>query len=275
MYKLISIICTFMVCVSCTTTEQRQKSNEGTMVQEKVLQQILDSTNLKGAILLYDHNAATYYSNDFEWSKKGFLPASTFKIPNSIIALETRVVENDSTLMKWDGIERNFKIWNQDLIFKKAFQYSCVPCYQEVARKIGVEQMKSYLKKLNYNGMEFDSTSIDSFWLVGDSRISPFDEIDFLKRLYGSELPIQKRNEAIIKKMMLIETNDQYKLSGKTGWASNADYNNGWFVGFLELSDNTIFFATNIEPAENFYMKNFPKARKAVTMKALNALDYL
>ncbi|WP_044203837.1 class D beta-lactamase [Flammeovirga sp. OC4] len=275
MNKLITMVFILMVFISCKTKTKQDQVKETLFEKRNDLQLILDSAQLDGAILIYDQEKDTYYSNNFEWSEKGFLPASTFKIPNSIIALETGVVENDSTLMKWDGIERNFKIWNQDLIFKKAFQYSCVPCYQEVARKIGVEQMQSYLKKLNYDGMVFDSTSIDTFWLVGDSRISPFEEIDFLKRLYRSELPIQKRNETIIKKMMLIETKDQYKLSGKTGWASNGNYNNGWFVGFLELSDNTIFFATNIEPTESFAMKNFPKARKAVTMKAFKTLNYL
>ncbi|MBD0402964.1 class D beta-lactamase [Flammeovirga sp. EKP202] len=275
MNKLITMVFILMVSISCKTKTKQDQVKETVFEKRSDLQLILDSAQLDGAILIYDQEKDTYYSNNFEWSKKGFLPASTFKIPNSIIALETGVVKNDSTLMKWDGIERNFKIWNQDLIFKKAFQYSCVPCYQEVARKIGVDQMKSYLKKLKYDGMVFDSASIDTFWLVGASSISPFSEIDFLKRLYGSKLPIQKRTEAIIKKMMLIETKDQYKLSGKTGWASNGDDNNGWFVGFLELSDNTIFFATNIEPTESFDMKNFPKARKAVTMKVLNTLNYL
>ena len=71
----------------------------------------------------------------------GHLPASTFKIPNSIIALETGLIEDDSTLIKWDGDERRLPAWEQDLVFRDAFHYSCVPCYQEIARKIGEKRM--------------------------------------------------------------------------------------------------------------------------------------
>ena len=91
-------------------------------------QSILDSADIQGAILIFDSEANEYYSNDFTWSEKGQLPASTFKIPNSMIALETGVVKNDSTLFKWDGAQRAFKIWEQDLLFRDAFKYSCVPC---------------------------------------------------------------------------------------------------------------------------------------------------
>ena len=93
-------------------------------------------------------NEDVYYSNDFKWANAGRLPASTFKIPNSIIALETGVVENDSTLFEWDGIERSIKNWNQDLLFREAFHFSCVPCYQKVAREISEKRMNVYLNKL-------------------------------------------------------------------------------------------------------------------------------
>ncbi|NME72639.1 class D beta-lactamase [Flammeovirga aprica JL-4] len=278
MYQLLTFLSLILLSISCSNPNEK-KNNEGDkssiLEHKNELQQILDSSKVKGAILLYDNKEDTYYSNDFEWSKSGFLPASTFKIPNSIIALETGVVENDSTLMQWDGNPRGLKIWEQDLIFKKAFQYSCVPCYQEVARKIGTERMQSYLEKLDYPGMVFDSTSIDRFWLMGDSRISPFSEIDFLKRIHFSQLPVKESTDFTIKRMLLMEEYEHYKLSGKTGWSNENDHNNGWFVGFLELSNNTIFFATNIEPSEEFDMKDFPKARKAVTIEALKNLNYL
>lgn len=62
------------------------------------LQTILDTSDVTGAILIYDPQAETYYSNSFEAAEQGHLPASTYKIPHSIIALETGVVEDDSTL---------------------------------------------------------------------------------------------------------------------------------------------------------------------------------
>ncbi len=135
-----------MLLFSCKNKERNEKIvAETTFVVANEFQEILDSTKLDGAILIYDLTNDIYYSNNFDWCKKGKLPASTFKIPNSIIALETGVVKSDSTIFKWNGEPRYLKAWERDITFKEAFYYSCVPCYQEVARKIGVERMKSNL----------------------------------------------------------------------------------------------------------------------------------
>lgn len=232
---------------------------------------ILDSLKVKGAILIYDVKNKTYYSNDFSWAKMGIIPASTFKIPNSIIALETGVVKNDSAVFKWDGEKRKFKKWEKDLTFKEAFQVSCVPCYQEVARKIGVNRMKTYLKKLNYPGMVFDTLTIDNFWLQGKSKISQMQQIDFLERLYFSKLPISNRTENIMKNTMIIEKTASYTLSGKPGWGMRNEMNNGWLVGYLETNNTVYFFATNVEKEET-NMDEFPIIRLNSTKEALRKL---
>lgn len=241
-------------------------------VIEREFQKIIDAANVQGAILVYDFENGVYHSNDFEWTKKGNLPASTFKIPNSIIALETGVVENDSTLFKWDGEERMLKRWEQDLMLKETFHYSCVPCYQDIARNIGVDKMNTYLDKLDFGTMQVDSSNIDVFWLEGDSKINQFQQIDFLKRFYQSQLPITERTELIMKRMMVVEENQDYTLSGKTGWAMRNGNNSGWFVGYVEVKDNIYFFATNVEPKEDFDMTKFPMIRKDITYKALKAM---
>lgn len=234
---------------------------------------ILDSAGVAGSVLAYDFQKDVYYSNDFKWTETGHLPASTFKIVNSIIALETGVVDDDSTLLKWDGITRNIKNWNRDLILRDAFHYSCVPCYQEIARKIGAKRMNEYLEKLNYGNMKVDSGNIDIFWLSGDSRINQFQQIDFLKRFYLSRLPISVRTDKIMKRMMVIEENENYKLSGKTGWSIRNGNNNGWFVGYVENDKNVYYFATNIQPDKEFNMDMFPVIRKEVTYKTLHILQ--
>jgi beta-lactamase class D len=232
-------------------------------------QQYMDSSKVSGAILIFDPQTATYYSNDFVRSKKGFLPASTFKIPNSIIALETGVVESDTTILKWDGKKRRLQVWEQDLSFRDAFHVSCVPCYQEIARKIGSGRMKSCLGTLKYGHMVFDSASIDLFWLEGESKISQFEQIDFLQRFYNSELPISQKTTTTMKRLMVIEENENYKLSGKTGWAIRNENNYGWFVGYFEKGNSVYFVATNIEPKDSFDMDLFPKIRSEITMAAL------
>lgn len=235
-------------------------------------QQILDAAEVNGVILIFDEKNNTYHSNDFERANQGFLPASTFKIPNSIIALETGVVEDEKTIFKWDGKERLLKIWEQDLTFKEALQKSCVPCYQDIARRVGVNRMNEYLKKLEYKNMVVDSASLDLFWLEGDSKITAMEQINFLSRLYHSQLPITPRTEKIIKEMILIDEKPTYQLSGKTGWSIREGNNLGWFVGYIEKGDERYFLATNVDPKDSFDMKNFPKIRLQVLMEAAQLL---
>lgn len=272
--KKIYTIIWLIIFFSCKNKEVKKDKKEDKVIVEE-FQSIIDTANVKGSILIYDFQKEKWYSNDFEWTEKGRLPASTFKITNSIIGLETRVIKNDSMLFKWNGEKRRLKVWEQDLTFNKAFHYSCVPCYQEVARKIGVKRMKEYLKKLNYHSMEMDATSIDDFWLQGDSEINQQQQIDFLKRFYTSELPITKRTEKIMKELMVIKENDDYKISGKTGWSIRNGNNNGWFVGYIETKKGVHFFATNIEPKEDFNMKMFPMIRKEISYKAFKQIDII
>ncbi len=271
------VVITLLILFSSCENKVKNKSVEvkEAKIITKSFQVILDSAKVKGAILIYDFQKIKWYSNDFEWTEKGKLPASTFKITNSIIGLETEVIKSDSMLFKWNGEKRRLKVWEQDLTFNKAFHYSCVPCYQEVAKKIGVERMNNYLKKLNYGFMKVDSTSIDNFWLQGNSKINQQQQINFLKRFYTSELPISKRTERIMKELMVIEENEAFKISGKTGWSIRNGNNNGWFVGYIETKKGVHFFATNIEPKEDFNMKMFPMIRKEISYKAFKQIDII
>lgn len=274
----LSVLVLLNACSEKKTSSDQKESDLKTTEQQIIVpefQTIIDFADVRGSILIYDLEDNRYYSNDFEWAQKGYLPASTFKIPNSIIALETGVVENDSALFRWNGESRSLSSWEQDLVFVDAFHFSCVPCYQEVARDIEVERMTEYLDKLEYGTMDVDPTNIDLFWLQGESRITQFQQIDFLKRFYQSELSVSDRTEEIMKRMMVIEENDEYTLSGKTGWSIRNGNNNGWFVGYIESQNKTYFFATNVEPKEQFDMDMFPMIRREVTYKAFEQMGII
>jgi beta-lactamase class D len=239
------------------------------------LQPIFDTAKVLGAILIFDPQKNIFYSNDFERCDKGFLPASTFKIPNSIIGLETGAVLSDSTLFKWNGEKRRLSIWEKDMTFREAFHSSCVPCYQEVARGIGVRRMNHYLNKFGYGNMLADSSNLDVFWLEGDSKITMREQVDFLHRFYNSDLGLSNRTQKLMKELMVIDDNLSYRLSGKTGWSIRNGHNVGWFVGYVETNGNVYFFATNIEPDEEFNMDMFPVIRKEITLKTLQQLEII
>ncbi|WP_107039109.1 penicillin-binding transpeptidase domain-containing protein [Brumimicrobium mesophilum] len=266
-YIFILFLCILGACNQESKSNIDTDQNENPEIIKEEFQTILDEAGIKGSILIWNENK--YYSNDFELSKKGYLPASTFKIPNSIIAIELGIVGNDSTIIKWDGKSRFQKRWEQDLSFKEAFHYSCVPCYQEIARTIGVQRMKTYLNKMNYGKMIFDSTNLDMFWLQGKSRISQFQQISFLKIFNEQRLPISKRTHTIMRRLMIIEDNKEYTLRGKTGWSVVNDKNNLWYVGFVENDHGFYYFATNIEPGEETNLDKLIELRKTVTKEAL------
>lgn len=267
----------FLFGVSCTEADTIQTTDlvpeENKEVINQDFQALLDSAGVKGSILILSEN--NFYSNDFEWAKMGHLPASTFKVPNSIIALELGVMENDSTLIPWDGKAKYLKSWEQDLFFRDAFHASCVPCYQEIARNIGLEQMKKFTSEFNFGEMAFDSTNLDMFWLEGASRINQFQQISFLKSFNEERLSISKRTHRLMSRLMIIEENEEYTLRGKTGWSVQNDQDNCWFVGYIETKDESYYFATNIEPEIQSESSNIGSIRKEVSLKALGILGLI
>ena len=256
------------------TTENLTTSASAKETQNQAFQKIIDDAKLNGVILIFDPQKNEFISNDFERSDRGYLPASTFKIPNSLILMETGVVD-ENTVFKWDGEERYLKVWERDFVFKDAFKYSCLPCYQEATPNVGVNRMKDFLKKFEYGKMKIDSASMNSFWISGDSEVTARQQIEFLLKFYNSKLPISKKTENFVKDIMVIDEKDTYKLSGKTGWLIDDDFNLGWFVGFVEKGENIYFVATNVDPKNDFDMDNFLKIRLKVSLDAMKELKII
>lgn len=260
------------LCISCAS-ESNEKAYHNDY--KTAFNAILDNYDLSGSILIYDPQQQAYYSNDFEWARRDFLPASTFKIPNAIIALEMGIMKSDTSVIKWDGRKRDFESWEKDLTLRDAFQASCVPCFQEVARNIGTASMKTYLNKFHYNNMDVTTENIDSFWLKGKSHISSFEQIDFLERFLTKKLPILNTTRESMLTIFKIEENQTYKLSGKTGWSYNETDNNGWFVGFLEKDHKKYYFALNAIPKDATKMEKFADGRKQAIYDALSVMKLI
>lgn len=237
-----------------------------------------DEYNVIGTFSLYDKNNKKFIRYNPKRAKLSFIPASTFKIANSLIGLETGVISGEEYIFKWNGEKRFLDIWNKDMDLNEAFNASCVPCYQELARNIGAERMQKWVRKLKYGNKNING-GIDLFWLTGDLRISADEEVKFLRRLYENKLPLKQRTMDIVKKIMLREDNPEYKLYYKTGLQtidlsdSSGSKSLGWFVGYLEQNDNVYFFATNIET--NDRQKSFVASRMEITKTILKDLNLL
>ncbi len=272
--SIVKILIPILLLASCASPKYFNKDTSDVIYIPYAFQSITEEDSILGSILVYDLKNNHYYSNDFNWAQTARLPASTFKIPHSLIALELGIVKSESTILKWDGHKRDYKTWQQDLTFKQAFHYSCVPCYQEIARKVDEKNMQDFINKFHYGDMDIHKENIDTFWLAGDSKISQFEQIDFLKRLYLSQLPISKHTEQIFKDLFIVKHNNDFTLRAKTGLTINNEKYNGWYVGYLERQNNIYFFATNINPKDK-YQKTFNKKRKDITINALKQLNIL
>lgn len=173
-------------------------------------------------------------------------PASTFKIPNTLIGLETGVIADANFTLPWDGEKRWAEAWNRDHDLRSAMQNSVVWYYQEVARRIGLERMQKGVDRFQYGNRQLGRV-VDRFWLDGPLAISPRQQIDFLAGVLQGRWGISSRNLDILREAMWVEDSPRGPLYAKTGWAHfpQQKRNVGWYVGWIESPEETLVFAYN------------------------------
>jgi beta-lactamase class D len=231
--------------------------------EENKIEDLYRSNNINGSILIESADGKVKYQHNVN-DQESFIPASTFKIPNTLIILEEGLIKDQFEVIKWDGKEREYTQWNKDQTLKSAFQYSCVWCYQHYARQVGDKKYHTYLRKFDYGNI-LTGSDVARFWLDGELRISVKDQINFLRKVHAEELPIQKSHIKTLKDIMLSEEHKNYKIWSKTGWSGK----DGWFVGYLLTENKTWFFANHIE----IHKKSDLEFRKKLTMETLKILN--
>jgi beta-lactamase class D len=193
-------------------------------------------------------------------------PCSTFKIPNSLIGLETGVIPDASFVLPWDGVRHQREEWNRDHDLRSAMKQSVVWYYQELARRVGPERMQKWVSALHY-GNEDVSGGVDRFWLGSTLRISPDEQVDFLARLHAGELPVSPRSIAIVKDILLQDApGPGFVYRGKTGSCQDpgAPQPHGWWVGSVEKEGSLTLYAARIEGQGASGMVCRPMAEKAL-----------
>jgi len=202
-----------------------------------------------GTFIAYDVDAYTLIASDHDRSAEAKLPASTYKIPNSLIALETGVVQDpDKDVFKWDGVKRSIEAWNRDHTMRTAIAASAVPVYQEIARRIGEVRMQKYVDLLEYGNRNIGG-GIDQFWLTGDLRIDPIQQVDFLDRLRRGVLPVSKRSQDLVRDILPVTQVGDAVIRAKSGLlgAERGQPSLGWMVGWAEKGEARAVFALNMD----------------------------
>lgn len=228
---------------------------------------------IKGCFVLYDFNNDEYIRYNKERCEQRFLPASTFKIPNSLIALEEEIIPDENFVIRWDSVDRGWDKWNMDHNLRSALKYSAVWFYQVLARQIDRETYLSYLSKFDYGNQQIGA-AIDYFWLDWSLQISANEEIEFLKKFIKNELPVSQRSIDITKEIMIAEQTDDYILRAKTGLGDKREgIYTGWYVGYIETTENVYVFALNME--ESNYEKIKSQVRIDLAKSILKELNVL
>ncbi len=229
-----------------------------------------------GCFVLFNEDSGYTIYNRVK-SKKQVSPCSTFKVISSLIGLEAKVLEDENTTFRWNGKKYTIESWNKDQTLKSAVSNSVVWYFANLASQIGEEKMQDYLDKLNYGNKDI-SGGLTKFWLQSSLKISPMEQVDFLRRFYDYELPASKENVDIVKEVITLSDENGIKLSGKTGSggsSANNKYVNGWFVGYVEKDNNVFIFATNIEANDSSDKSAGGQQAKEITLKILKDKNLL
>jgi beta-lactamase class D len=236
------------------------------------LSRLFSAAATRGTMVVHDTAKARVTVVDRARAEEGFRPASTFKIPNALLALELGIAGPDSPVFPWDGQKRWLEVWNRDQTLRSAFKVSLVPTFQEIARRIGAERMARYVEAFDYGNKNIGGAPLDRFWLEGDLRISTFQQVAFLRKLQREELPASKWAQALVKDVMLMESGEGFIIRGKTGWDSAAKPGTGWWVGWVERAAGPVFFALNLDVTDS---KAHIPARLQIARAVLQELGVL
>jgi len=207
---------------------------------------LFKTAGVTGTFVLYDVSRQTFIGHDQTRAETRFIPASTFKIPNTLIGLATGAVESVDEVLPYGGKPQRFKFWEEDMSLRDAIKISNVPVYQELARRIGLERMRENVAKLDYGNMEI-GTTVDNFWLVGPLQISAIEQTGFLARLAQDELPYPQDIQKTVREIVRIEQGDNWTLYAKTGWGGDTRPEIGWWVGWVQKEGHIYAFALNVD----------------------------
>lgn len=233
----------------------------------------------KGSVTIYDHSRDQWHYTDSADAFREAQPASTFKIINLLIALETGAIKDEMAVVKWSG-KTDTTLYGyrpdiyKDMTVKEAFEVSAGWVFIELAKKIKRKQYAHYLKASNYGNQDLSGPGYD-FWNFGPMKISPANQIKFLIKVYEGKTPFSKRNTDILKRVMITEKTAAYTIRSKTGWTRIDGKDIGWWTGYVEKEGKAYFFATRITKDRATYNPHFGQCRKDLTRKVLRELKII
>lgn len=220
--------------------------------EDQAIAELLARHQVQGSMVISSLNSGKTFVHDDARAAQRFTVASTFKILNTLIALQEGLVDDKNSPFIWDGKVRSIAGWNRDQTLESAFKLSCVWCYQQLAVQIGADKYREYLHNLDF-GQLLEPFNISTFWLDGSLQTSTREQVAFLQQVYQRSLPFSPAAYDTLQAVMLVEKTPDYALYAKTGLAGDSSPEIGWYVGYAVTANDVWLFATNLDihdPAE-------------------------
>lgn len=191
--------------------------------------------NISGGFALSDPATGDTSIVNQDWSRLRVAPASTFKIINAMMALDTGAVKSTREVIPYGGGPTRVAAWAADMNLGEAVRVSNVPVFQEIARRIGLDAYRHRLSAIEYGNAEVGD-DVTTFWLNGPLAISPVEQTRVLANLVQGQLGFTDRAQAFIRAALLVDEDKASgrRLYGKTGWNADAQPPTGWFVGWTD-----------------------------------------
>ncbi|MBK7704313.1 MAG: class D beta-lactamase [Acidobacteria bacterium] len=237
---------------------------------EKSWKKFFDDAGVTGGTYVYDLNQNKLTVYDRKRLDTEFIPASTSKIIHSLIFLDSGAIKDENETLKWDGTVHRIEAWNRDQNLRTAFKASAVWFYLDVSRRLTKDAMQRYYDAAKYGNRSTEGFG-DPYWVKGDLRITPRQQIDFLVNFHRNRLPFSPQVINIVKDIMIEEKTANYTLRAKTGWADAYTPQVGWWVGYVERAGNAYFFATELDIKSD---ADAPK-RKEITRAILKSMGII
>lgn len=211
--------------------------------------------NCTGTFVLYERNSDSMYIYNEKLARTRVSPASTYKIYDALLALEQNIITENNSSLTWDGTSQPFKLWEKDQDLSSAMHNSVNWYFQTLDAQLGAQTISVYLNDINYGNKTIGSNT-STYWGDGSLKISPLEQTILLQQFCNEKLPAKAENVNTVKDSLYTEKipigSSAGKLYGKTGTTRFQDESiNGWFIGFVETTDNVYYFATYLKGESN------------------------
>ncbi len=100
-------------------------SSNPAIADDQALAKLFAERNINGTIVISSLNSGKTFIHNGHRANLRFSPASTFKILNTLIALDEKVIAGENDVLKWDGHVYNLPDWNRNQTLASAFKVSC------------------------------------------------------------------------------------------------------------------------------------------------------